>query len=250
MTLVGILVAYLWLDTTKVVVDKITGCPVDGPHSITAVVLDVTDSLGVIQQADLHAFMDDVRDNVPQYGRLDLYTVGKIDSRPLDMHFEVCNPGNARDVSNDFSGNKALADRTWKRRFSDKLSEALSNIEKEKPEDRSPLMESIQSVSITSFEGEHSEKAEKRMIFVSDLLQYTRQLSFYSGIPDFSDIKKTQYYHQIRTELRDVNVTIAMIPRETKANVQDKKLLNFWTSYFADQGATVDHWRPIKGGQP
>jgi hypothetical protein len=53
----------VWLQFGRVDVDKTTGCPKDGPISITAVVLDVTDKLGVgIQQPDLTAFMNEVRD--------------------------------------------------------------------------------------------------------------------------------------------------------------------------------------------
>jgi hypothetical protein len=60
--------------------------------------------------------------------------------------------------------------------------------------------------------------------------------------------KGTQYYREIRTELRGVNVTVSIVPRETKRSAQDRKLLAFWTAYFADQGGVVDQWRPIKGG--
>jgi hypothetical protein len=244
------IVAYVWHEATHVAIEKATGCPKTGPGSITVIVLDITDSLGVIQKADLRAFMDSVRDQVPKYGRLDLYTVGKIDTHPLDARFSACNPGSGQDVSSALTGNKVLADRTWKRHFSDKFEEVLTNIEQEKPEDHSPILESIQSASITSFEPPNPPDAEDHLILVSDLLQYTNRVSFYGGAPDFTDFMKTQYYHEIRTELKGVKVTISIIPRQTKLAAQNKKLLAFWTTYFADEGATVDLWRPIKGGEP
>jgi hypothetical protein len=209
----------------------------------------VTDTLGPIQRADLSAFMDDLRDQVPKYGRLDLYAVSSIGNHPLQALFRSCNPGSGRDVASPLVGNPVMADRAWKQKFADKLDEALNQIVNSKDADNSPIMEDVQSVSVTSFEGDGEGADEKKLILVSDLLQFTKRVSFYVGAPDFSAFKSTDYYKEIRTELRGVRVTISIIPRETRRNAQNKKLYDFWTTYFADQGAIVESWRPLKGGE-
>jgi hypothetical protein len=241
--------AGVWLQFGRVDTDKTTGCPKEGPASITAVVLDVTDNLGVIQQADLKAFMDEVRDQIPKYGRLDLYTVGTVEKHPLDVQFRACNPGSGKDVASPLTGNAVLADRAWRKRFADRLQDVLNRIVAGSPDAASPIIESVQSVSVTSFEDVGSRKAaDTRLILVSDLLQHTKRASFYKGAPDFAQFKSTQYYREVRTEMHGATVTVSIIPRETKRNVQDRRLMQFWIDYFSDQGAIVDRWRPIKGG--
>ncbi len=249
-SLVAVGVVYYTLRTGQRALDAETNCPKDGPDEITAVILDVTDALGPIQKADLSAFMEEIKAEIPKFGRLDLYTVGKVTDHPLRAEYVGCNPGSGRDISSELTGNRTLADRKWTQSFSARVDAVLARIELAQADDVSPIFESIQSVSVSSFEGTSESHAKKRLILVSDLIQFTSKISFYKNVPDFGTFRQSMYYRQVHTELSATDVTISIIPRETHRNIQNAKLRDFWLAYFTDQGASVTSWRPIKGAAP
>jgi len=229
-------------------VDRLTGCPKQGlPTSVTAVLLDVSDPMSAIQTADFNQLMEDVKKNIPKLGKLELYSLAANVEKPLVPEYAGCNPGSGQDVASPLTGNQKLADRRWTKVFSDKVDAVLNRIASTPGEDRSPILESIQSISITAFGGEEIQKIPRTIIIVSDLIQYTKQVSFYQGAPDFDKFSKTPYFKQIRTDLHGANVVFALIRRDTRRQVQNPRLQSFWMQCVTDQNGVIERWYPIKG---
>src|SRR3546814_5040552 len=74
----GIGGAYWYVDSGRVALDKVTYCPQDGAHSLTVVLLDRTDPLTTVQRAALRGRLEEVKQAVPRYGALTIYSVGPI----------------------------------------------------------------------------------------------------------------------------------------------------------------------------
>lgn len=247
LVVIGVGGLYVWQSHGMREADRVTGCPKRGlPTSVTAVLLDVSDPMSAIQTADFNQLMEDIKTSIPKFGRLELYSLAADVDKPLTPEYAGCNPGSGQDT-NQITGNQKLADRHWTKLFSEKVDGVLSRIVSAPGADRSPILESIQSISITAFGGEEMRKIPRTIIIVSDLIQYTRQVSFYQGAPDFEKFSKTPYFGKIRTDLHGTSVVFALIRRDTRRQVQNIKLRDFWMQCITDQNGVIDRWYPIKG---
>jgi hypothetical protein len=63
---------------------------------------------------------------------------------------------------------------------------------------------------------------------------------FAGGPPEFLQFKQDPAYLRIRSNLRDVRVTLWQLRNERAIALQGEKLVRFWLGYFNDLGASVD----------
>ena len=103
-------------------------------------------------------------------------------------------------------------------------------------------MESIQSIVVTKLGSEQlvSQKIPRRLIIISDLLQYVPGYSQYHPIADFEHFKTLPYYQNVRADLSGISVEFWYVRRQKTLNLQSKKHQDFWQDYITDQGGSVD----------
>lgn len=228
---------YLLIVTRQshVELDRETYCPTDGPQSVTAVLIDMTDPINAVQRTDLMNEIEKLVDEVRRFGGLEIYSVGPIEEKPPRPIFRKCNPGRADEIS-EFFANPRMVERDWREGFRKPLEETLERTLKPAEADNSPILESIQWVTINALTPPGRTEIPRRLVVVSDMLQHTASLSFYRGIPDFDTFESSPYYQRVRAPLEEVAVDLFFVCRDTRTPIQQPALLRFWTDYFDFQG--------------
>jgi hypothetical protein len=228
-------------------VDRASGCPSDRYDSVTAVMIDLTDPLNPVQGAAMRNALMKVRDSVPKFGRLEIYPLASTASSAIKPVFAACSPGKGSDVSSRLYGNPELMDRIWRRSFGDKIDEIIKQLRQLPPGDSSPILEGIQSVTVTAFGAPIARDAsEKQLVLISDMIQHNGDYSFYEGAPAFSAFRKEPYYLRIKPDLRQAEADVFLIVRETRKNVQQPPLYAFWVEFFEETNGNLRDWEPLQ----
>lgn len=243
----GIVGVGIALNANQRATEPTSGCPTDHYDSVTAVLVDLTDSINPVQSAAFRNALEKVRNAVPRYGRLEVYTLGPTTTATLPLVFAACSPGSGKDVASRWYGNPELADRIWRKQFGDRMTELIGKLQTLPPQSRSPILEAIQSVAVTSFGTPMAEQApEKRLVILSDMIHYTADLSMYRGAPDFDRFKSSAYYLRVKPDLRGANVDVYLIVRATQRDVQQPPLYKFWTDYIDAANGYLRGWEPLQ----
>ncbi len=226
-------------------IDYATGCPKDGNYSaIFAVLLDTTDSLSPVQQEIVQKKLDELAENVPRYGKLEIFAVRASSDRLIEPLLQVCNPGRGSDT-NELTGNPRLMEKRWREKFKNPLDEALKMALSDSINAKqSPIMEEIQQVSVQAF-FETPPETSKRFAIVSDMLQNSPVLNQYRRPESFEEFEHQPGFVKVRPELNDVDVTILYVRRSSEFNRQGKRHAEFWQSFFAASGARIKEVKSV-----
>lgn len=236
-----------YLYFTKRPTDRMTGCPTDHYDNVTAVLVDLTDPINPTQAAALKNALLKIRNDVPKYGRLEIYPLESTTKSVIAPLFAGCSPGSGRDVDSRLYGNPELADRLWQKQFASKVDGVLSNLLDMPESQNSPIFEAVQSVAVTAFGSPIAESARQRtLVVISDMIQHTSGFSMYQGAPPFERFKANQYYLRVKPFLKGANVDVDLIVRETRKNVQQPPLYKFWVDYFAASDGYLRDWTPMQ----
>jgi hypothetical protein len=227
--------------------DVATLCPKKGPQALTVILVDRTDPLTAVQQQALRQRLHGIKDDMARYEGLTVYSVGPVDHELLRPEIpRLCNPGRGTDI-HPAIGNPRLVERTWQERFSAPLDRLFDELLKPHKARTSPIMESIQSVAVTAFQGRQISKISRRLVIVSDMLQHSTEYSQYDAIRSFETFRQSPYYHQVRTDLRGIEVEILYVRRTTRHRVQGKGHIEFWQHYIRDMGGVLTHVVALEG---
>jgi hypothetical protein len=227
--------------------DRVTGCPTDRHDSVTAVLIDLTDPVNPVQAAALRNALLKIRNQVPRYGRLELYPLRPTTTSALVPVFLGCSPGSGRDVDSRLYGNPELADRLWRTQFANRIEAVIAELTRLPAQDSSPVFEGIQSVAVTSFGTPLAERAStKRLVVISDMIHHTSQLSMYQSAPDFLNFRRSPYFARSKPMLRGAQVDVYLVVRDTLRNVQRPPLYKFWVEFFAAGEGYLRHWEPLQ----
>ncbi len=221
-------------------------CSIDHMSAMTVILIDHTDTLNAIQRTSLETRLWDVAKSIPKNSMIKVYAVGNTISDPLKPVLEACNPGD-RDSVNDYTGNTKLAAQKYELKFKDPIMKSFRDVVSDRPDSESPIMESLQSVAVTSFIGENNKIAKKSLILVSDLLQHSDGFTVYKGLPEFEAFKKSAFWKTSKADFTDVEVKVYFLNRRSNASLQNAQLLKFWTIYFDSQGARLTNVIPVEG---
>lgn len=230
--------AYAYLRGQARPLEAQTLCPKDGPDQVTVVLLDVTDPLNAAQRQGLQNEFIALRDRLPPHARLEVYTVGDTDGTLLTPVAALCNPGRGSDID-WLRGNPGRVEKRWREAFEVPLNAALEAALQAPTAQRSPILESIQSVSLTSLLLPAHRDRPRSLIVVSDLLQHTDGLTFYRGLPTADRLISLPAFARLRADLRNVKVELWLVRREAEASRQGRALIELWQGIFAAQGAEV-----------
>jgi len=230
---------YLKSQSAAVHTDQATLCPIKRPPAgVTVILLDVSDKLSEPQRIQIQNQLTRLRDSIPRFGLVELYTVDRLRRRVTEPVVHVCNPGTGADLSRIYQ-NPELARKKWDG-FATKLTSDIDRQISSPAMSTSPIFEAIQSTALRTFGNPDYDGLPKRLVIVSDLLQHVPgQLSMYEKIPSFESFKATPYFSRVRSDLNGVSVLVFYLARPGVTK-QDRRHVAFWDNYFQAQGATLD----------
>jgi hypothetical protein len=231
LAIIGVFVAKSYLGRRSVALDLSTLCPQKGAEALTVVVLDRSDPLDTAQKESLKNYILKLKKDLALHEEIAIYSVGNTDIELRKPVIDVCNPGTGVDAS-PLNANPALIHKRWEEEFSSKIDRALDQMLEPAPTPWSPIMETIQSVAISAF-GREQGHIPKRLVFVSDMVQNTKEFSQYSNTEPFAKFRTTAYFSKIACRLEDVDVTVLYLRRDNARRVQGKDHVVFWQDYFA-----------------
>ena len=230
--------ALLWLRPDPIVRDPDTLCRSDGPSLITAILLDSTDSFGATTKQDLSNQMWDCLNESEENHEISIFAVDAIREKTLEPIIRVCNPGDP-DEADPLIQSEAIIRRKWNQKFRQPLEEKLDSLLTAEEAPSSPIMESIQSVSITHFQSASRDTIPRRLIIISDLLQNSDEISFYTETPDFNRFQRTPTSRWLNPDLRNVDIEIWLIQRRQPKQGDGGSLLKFFKSWLEEHGGRV-----------
>ena len=229
-----------------------TMCPDTGPSKITAILVDTTDRVGLTSRADIAGRLDDLVASSQTDEMMVAY-----ESSPIgqgldgDLHpplLTVCNPGDPETAS-EWTQSPELIRKQLEERFKTPLEQVFSDLLRRDQSPISPLMESIQSISVTVFARRPYQDIPKRLIVVSDLMQHTEHLSFFRQPVDYDSFSGTAGADALRTNLRYVRVEILFVQRREHERIgsSTRKLIEFWKRWIEEQGGQLERVSKIDG---
>lgn len=243
--LITLVVVYFMAIAGRRSLDEETLCPAS-PEAITVLLVDVTDPMNLTQRQDFINQLERLRASIPRYGKLAIFKVDATSDRLLTPIIERCNPGTADDVSN-WTGDKAATQRRWNSQFEAPLNDAFSRITEASGAERSPILESIQSIALTELKNQGADGKPLRLIVASDLLQNTDRLSFYGGLPTPEDVVAGDAFATLRTDLRNVDVELWMLQRPDAVRSQPAALRRLWEIMISQMGGEVQREYNVSG---
>ena len=219
--------------------DKTTLCPTKRPPSeIVVILLDVSDQFSEPQRLQIQNHLARIRDSLPRFGLIEVYTVDRLGRRVTEHVTHMCNPGAGDDLSQIYQ-NPELARRKW-HGFATKLTKDIDHQISAPRLPTSPIFEAIQATALRTFGKAEYDGLPKHLVIASDLMQNVPGgLSMYQGVPSFEKFKNTAYFSRIRGDLQGVSILIYYLVR-SNAPKQSPGHLGFWRDYFRFQGAEIE----------
>lgn len=226
--------------------DKVTLCPTKRPPSeIVVILLDVSDQFSEPQRLQIQHHLARIRDSIPRFGLVEVYTVDRLGRRVTENVTHMCNPGAGDDLSQIYQ-NPALARKKWNG-FATKLTADIDRQIRAARMPTSPIFEAIQATGLRTFGKPEYDGLPKHLVIVSDLMQnLPGGLSMYRDVPAFEKFKNTAYFSRIRGDLQGVSVLLYYLVRST-APKQTPEHLEFWRDYFRFQGAEIESVNKVFG---
>jgi hypothetical protein len=239
----GLIGASVFLARSRVELNADTGCPVKGPSAVTAILFDRTDPINDKQKLYLQNKLDSFRGTTQKYEEVDTYALEDQGDGVVKPILRICDPGRGTDVSS-LTGNPRLLYERWERQFDTPLRDMLENLQQGGGSKTSAIFEAIQSVSLQSFQSSKlSADTPRKLILISDLVQFTKSLDFYKGDLNYQTFQLSNEARRLHTNLNDVGVEILFIPRARPDRIN--RLVSLWTNWFVNQGARKDGFKVL-----
>ena len=221
-------------------------CPEDGPAGVTVVLVDTSDDLPGPAKREVLGILSDVVASLPAYQKLDIRVLDIAASRSRSL-FAKCNPGNGEGLS-EWTANPRIARMRWLESFQKPAEEAVGTSLASAKARSSPIMAAIQDIAIQEFSGAQRERVSKRLIVISDMLEFTRDYSQYPSAGDlsFARYKQSPAYLKFRTDLHEAQVDVFYVNRPS-AKVDTAKLPAFWRDWIADNRGHLASMKWLQG---
>lgn len=222
---------YLSITGDRPVYDEVTMCRKDIlPTNIYAVLIDATDSLPEKTASQAIVKIKQALNEAPDNSLVNLYSINSGNESHVLPMFSFCKPQSGDSVD-ELTSNPELIKKRFNEKFSLPLSEYLTSMISFKASSTSPIIESLQSTVIESFEGvKHT--GDKVIIIFSDMIQNSKMYSFYKVKPDFERYKKlTSLSGRGNVDLSEVMIRALVVPKKPPVGSRADVLL-FWTEFF------------------
>jgi len=228
-------------------IDKETFCNIDKIEQLTIFVIDTSDKLTPIQQTSLNERLWNYVNNIEKNNhQIQVFSVDKINEKILEPLIKICNPGDEKEISL-LTGNKKITRLNFETKFKEKIDNIFANLLNKESSDKSPIMESVQSVAVSQLISNKNKFSKFRIILISDLLQNSENFSFYKGDFNFDKFVISDNFRFLKTDFKNAEIELYFLNRKKDINLQNESLRDFWIKYFQEQNATVTRFLPIEG---
>ena len=223
--------------SSSAAIDKATGCLTDASlrpeHWV--IVVDVTRSLTGQEKTALEGLIDQITRSAKATSRLRLYRLGESAIQASDRVVDICSPGNP-DEANPLKEYVEDVRRKWDQRFRATVLNELSRITTTSGLRQSPIIESINYVSLLEFSRPLGH--QKHLIVVSDLLQNSSALNMYVEQPDFDSFRREVGDPAVSARLEGVSVQLLYLS-SVRASLQRDAWTRFWAAYVVSNGGLL-----------
>ncbi len=218
---------------SKSKIDQATLCHLGGALNVTAILLDLTDPLNTTQQARLKSIM---ADEIAASTTDTMISLGIVSEDPANWgaRFAKCKPETGEDANSLYENPTIIGER-YAHEFTNPIQVTLQSMLTGEAENKSPIMEALQSL-ISETPNFTKSRGQRKIIIVSDMLQHSDNLSFYrkQGWTYFTAQNGIQ---RLAGNLANVTVEILRIPR-SGSNIPSNDITEgFWSRYFDKQRA-------------
>ncbi|ACK50492.1 conserved hypothetical protein [Methylocella silvestris BL2] len=227
------------------VLDKMTLCPVNGPRSVSVLLIDASDDLPAAAKRELAKILNDEAEALAPYGLLDIRLLDPATARSHSI-FARCNPGDGAGLS-EWTANPALARKRWTTSFQQPVSEAIERSLGAAPSLLSPIMAAIQDIAIERFTGRAAETSTRRLIVISDMIENDPDYSQYNVDLSYARYKKSTAYQKFSTDLHAADVSIYYVQRLMKHPIDATALVRFWSDWIADNNGRLRSVTRLQG---
>jgi hypothetical protein len=208
------------------------GCPANrAPAAHTILLVDATDSIAN-PGGHLASVVEPEILGLRQGEKMTVLSLDPNSDRLVAEHFSRCSPGRGSEFSN-VSDNPNHRQEQFDESFGAPLTAALAAVARSEVTHRSPLIEVVQRISSRPDFG--SEVSNRKLIFVSDGLQFTPQIDHYRSVVDYSTYRSGPRFQRI--DLSGVAVRMLYVARGEQAEIQTEAHRTFWLDFFAHAGA-------------
>lgn len=202
-------------------------CPTDGPTSVTAVLLDITDPISEITKVDLKRQFQKAVADVEKGGLIEVYALTDSEGE-LQRTYRGCNPGDG-DGADELTSNPKRIQERWEKAFNKPLKDIEDQMGEGKEGKQSPIMAGVQRIVIESFSDRKMEGKPKTLFVASDMIEHTGSFSIYKSGPNYQRYEKSTARDKFRTPLDGIGVKILAFQRENSAELGD--LPDFWLAW-------------------
>jgi hypothetical protein len=231
----GALAAFYNLAPRSPALDRASLCPVNGPEGITVVLVDATDDLPEVGKREAYGILDDLITSLPAYYKLDIRVLDIAAQRSRSL-FAKCNPGDGSGLS-EWTANPRVARARWLESFRKPAREAVNSSLGAAKAESSPIMAALQDIAIDQFSSAAAQRAQKKLIVISDMLEFTRDYSQYPKAGDLSyeRFKRSPAYLKFRTDLHGAEVRVEYVQRKALPPRFDTlQHMDFWRQWTED----------------
>ena len=218
--------------------DESTGCPQNASLSPEhwVIVVDVTSPISAQEKKALQAFHEQITQTAQEKSRVRLYRLGEFEATENDRLVDVCSPGNP-DQANPLYVSVEAVKADWEKKFRTKILDKLDQIIPNRGLKQSPIIESLNSISLMEFSQSLGQK--KRLVIISDLVQNSALLNMYVEKPDFDDFRKNVGDSKVSARFEGVDVQLLYFAAREPA-LQDDSWRDFWVAYVTSNGGRLD----------
>jgi hypothetical protein len=225
--------------------DRSSLCPVDGPRSVTVVLLDSTDDIPAIGKQEIRTILVDVAETLPSYRLLEIRLLDPKIAGGRSI-FAKCNPGDGSGLS-EYTANPRLAKKRWMDGYREPLDRALQAGLDPLPGKTSPIMETVQRIAVERFTGRNNEGIPKSLILISDMLEHELDYSQYTGDLSYSRYQASRAYRKFRTNLYGAEVTIYYVQRSSTRSINSVDHIRFWADWIRDNNGRLRQATKLQG---
>lgn len=211
------------------------GC-IDGvPGGRVAILVDKSDPFTAAQQDELRQHFERIQDGFQVNDLVSIYLLNDADSANKKPTFARCMPPK---TANALYAAKKKAEKKFDEEFGGKYAEIVEGSVAPSVAEQSPILEMIRRISRSSYFNEEPGKSRKLYV-VSDMMQNVSGTSFFTQSVNFEDFSRSNYGQKILEDanLRGVDVTLIVIPRQETSFERMQEVKRFWIDYLRHQGA-------------
>ena len=245
----GVLAAGAYVYTTAArppTLDRASLCPVDGPRSVTVVLLDSTDDIPDDRQARDQDRAGGHGGDAAHPRIAGDQAARSARCRAAGRSSARCNPGDGTGLS-EYTANPRLARKRWLDGFREPLEAALESGLHPSPGKTSPIMETIQRIAVERFTGRAAKRFRNRSSSSPTCCSTGRIIRNTAATSRIDRFKASRAYKKVQTDLHGAEVMIYYIQRQTGKPINSTDHIQFWAEWIRDNNGRLKQASKLQG---